>query len=71
MTDPDTIYLEPPPGAPDTGRMWCEHDVWAADPAYVADGPAVKYVSARLVRELIRHARGAGVERLRGICGDG
>jgi hypothetical protein len=42
-TDPERIWLEPPPGAPDAGRLWCKDDVWSAQ-----DGPPTAYVRADL-----------------------
>lgn len=44
-TDPEVIYLEPAPGSPDTGRMWCEDDVWTGEVDYEGTQP-VKYLRA-------------------------
>jgi hypothetical protein len=47
-TDYPVIYLEPGRGAPDTGRLWCQDDVWSDDPNYAEDGKPTKYVRADL-----------------------
>ena len=47
-SEPERIYLEPGNGAPDTGRLWCEDDVWDGDPDYADDPPATAYIRADL-----------------------
>jgi hypothetical protein len=47
-SDPERIYLEPGEGATETGRLWCEDDVWDGDPDYADDPPATEYVRADL-----------------------
>jgi hypothetical protein len=72
--DPDhpTIYLEPSPGDPHTGREWCQHDVWS-DRLDDYDGVAsTKYVRADLVGDALRAARKfvewpAGAERMQQV----
>ena len=49
-SNPERIYLEPGEGAPDTGRLWCDHDAWDGDPDYADDPPATAYIRADLCR---------------------